>query len=499
MDSTLANLTEAGELEFVAARASELRYLYLSGLVADPGEIFRWPDGTPATPEFMQAHGRTVTNTERIAVGYFLGLQNTFYELLDNAGGYRPVFELTNHPSSLPPVFIYVPANSEHYSINPATFSSLAIGAEPLHYQWYVGDTAIPAETNAHYTMQLTTLSTGAVSVAVSNANGVIRSSPLELTIIPVEYSGRLGWGQWRVEHGGNDHWYGLWVENSVEGKTWLELRSLAQQFGSDLVALESEAEWLRLAAFSQTSVSHYPLGLSDSANEGEFFWVNGAPLDFARWATNEPADSDPDADFASVAPLNFGVPPEWRVVNSSEKFQIAWFERTNSPSHIPPFILSDPPTAPLRLSVGSTLPLEFDVVAGPGSTYEWQLNGQVYFTGTEPLLNLRPTSTNESGLYRLIVRNAFGAATSGPVNITVFIPEPITIIPIMKPHLKQFELHFDFPSDADKVILEYSFDLVQWFPSGERTREMDHYFHTGDTLFSPSSTSRYFRLLRSP
>ena len=53
--------------------------------------------------------------------------------------------------------------------------------------------------------------------------------------------------------------------------------------------------------------------------------------------------------------------------------------------------------------------------------------------------------------------------------------------------------------SDADKVILEYSFDLVQWLPSGERTRAMDHYFHTGDTQFTPSSTSRFFRLLRSP
>jgi hypothetical protein len=498
-EGTLANLTEAGELDFVSARGAELRNVFLTGLAAEPGEMFRWPDGTVATLEFMEAQGRSATNTGPHAAAYFLGTHSSILDLLNNAGGYRAVFELTNHPSSLPPVLVYVPTNSEHYSINPATFSAFAVGAEPIRYQWYVGETAIPGETNAQYTMQLTTLSTGAVSVVVSNANGVLRSPPLELEIIPLEFSGRMGWAQWRVEHGGNDHWYGLWADESIEGKSWLELRSLAQQVGSDLVALETEAEWKRLADFSQSSVSPYPLGLSDSATEGEFSWVNGAPLVFQRWATNEPANSDSDADFGIAAPANFGVAPEWRVVNSSAKFQIAWFERTNSPSHIAPLILSDPPAAPLRMSVGSTLKLEFDVVAGTGAVYEWQLNGQLYSRGTAPLLNLRPTSTKQSGLYQLIVRNAFGAATSGPINISVFVPEPISIIPIMKPNLNQFELHFDFPSDADKVILEYSFDLVEWLPSGERTRDVGHYFATGDTLFSPQATSRYFRLLRQP
>ena len=493
--ASLANLTEPGEFDFIRARAVQQSAAYLTGLAAEPWEIFKWPDQTPVTLDFMQANGwPSITNLTPQPMGFWIGVQNSFNSVWSNSFPVRIAWELTNHPSSLPPAFIYAPTDREHYSHVPADFQAHALGAEPLYYQWYVGDTAVLGATNNYFTLQITTLSTGLVSVVASNLNGSIRSTPAKLTIIPVEFTGKIGWGQWRIEHGGNDHWYGSWFDyQPTNHLTWHQARALAHRLGADLVALETEQEWQRLKTFARILVSPFPIGLSDSSTEGTFLWLDGTPLSHLAWAEGEPSTADPEADYVSVTSWL-----EWRTSTAVEKFAAAWFERTNHPSTIAPLILSEP-TALFRMAVGATRRIEFDAIAPSGSTYEWRLNDQLYHTGTEQFLDLHPASTNESGLYHLIVRSSTGSATSGPVHVTVFVPIPVPVTLIADPRGNQFELHFEFPSDAEKVILEYSFDLVQWLPSGERTPEMATYFSTGDTLFSPTSTTSFFRLQRWP
>jgi hypothetical protein len=493
--ATLASLTEPGEFDFVRARAVEQSASFLTGLAARPGEVFKWPDQTPVTLEFMQAHGwPSITNLTPQLMGLWIGSQNSFNSIFSNSFAARIAWELTNHPSSLPPAFTFAPVDREHYSHVPAEFQAHALGAEPLHYQWLIDEHPVSGATNTHFTLQISTLSTGLVSVAVSNLNGSIRSAPARLTIIPVEFTGKIGWGQWRIEHGGNDHWYGAWYDyEPTNHLTWHEARTLAQRLGADLVALESEEEWQRLKSFTGVLVPDFPLGLTDASTEGTFLWLNDTPLSFTAWAEGEPSSADPESDYASVTSWL-----EWRTCTSTQEFGSAWFERTNHPAAIVPLILGEPPSA-FRMSLSSTRRVEFDVVAPPGSTYEWRLDGALYHTGSEPFLDFHPATTHRSGLLDLIVRNSTGSATSAPVRVTVFIPEPVTMVHVVDPRANLFELHFDFPPDAEKVILETSFDLVEWLPTAEKTPGMPTRFDSQDIFFSPTAATRFFRLQRWP
>ncbi len=105
---------------------------------------------------------------------------------------------------------------------------------------------------------------------------------------------------EWKIEDGGNGHFYELISRPS--GYTWTEAHEDAQArtfegFTGHLVTVTSIEEHNFLE-------EHYFLwaiwiGLTDRDVEGRFEWVTGEPFDFDRWGNNEPNNAG-NEDYAS-------------------------------------------------------------------------------------------------------------------------------------------------------------------------------------------------------
>ncbi len=105
---------------------------------------------------------------------------------------------------------------------------------------------------------------------------------------------------EWRVEDGGNGHWYGCERLASSE-RTWESARAYAQSLGGDLVSIASAGEndfvkWVARAPIFWNQ-GHGPwLGgiQAPGAPEpaGGWTWCDGTPLGFTDWGTGEPSNN---------------------------------------------------------------------------------------------------------------------------------------------------------------------------------------------------------------
>ena len=81
------------------------------------------------------------------------------------------------------------------------------------------------------------------------------------------------------------DHAY-LVCTDDDRRQSWDEARDRCVDEGADLVVVEDDAERRFLVSVGARGW----LGSNDRADAGRFSWVNGAPVDFARWGLGEPS-----------------------------------------------------------------------------------------------------------------------------------------------------------------------------------------------------------------
>ena len=97
---------------------------------------------------------------------------------------------------------------------------------------------------------------------------------------------------EWRVEDGGNGHWYEALVLANP-GMNWVDARVHAQLRGGDLASLESTHERTFATALVDLSQFSAWIGLYQVAGACEpgcdWMWVSGAPLGETNWAPREP------------------------------------------------------------------------------------------------------------------------------------------------------------------------------------------------------------------
>jgi hypothetical protein len=133
---------------------------------------------------------------------------------------------------------------------------------------------------------------------------------------------------QWRVEDGGNGHWYRMVAPGTIG---WYEARSLALGMGGDLASITSleESEFVLMVTSDlsgwtpsgQLFVGPWLGGYQDHSasdyNEpaGGWRWVSGEPWQFTRWMAPEPNNGwGGGEDFLNLLtqPPIIGISPNW-------------------------------------------------------------------------------------------------------------------------------------------------------------------------------------------
>jgi hypothetical protein len=516
---TLACLTEPGELEFVAqCGRNHPETAYVTGLAAEPGQVFRWPDGTAATVEFLQAHfvGEWTTATNNfgywraLGVGFGGGIFPHSIGTLDipvlfvvevsmNPNSLPPAaYVLVTNPNSPPPAMFYYVSLEEQFSTEPLTFQAHALTPTPAVFEWYMGDVLQSEAKGSRFWIEMAEQHRQAgVSVVCRSTNGQTRVPVTDVRIIPSQHTGRVRWAQWSTEEGGNGNWYGYWpyFDFVTNAMTWEGARNLAEELGAELVTLQSESEWHRWISFpgNPQNASPVPLGLSDSLSEGTFVWLDGSIAQIQHWGAGEPASDDPEKDYAYVTMGN--SKREWRTTKGLEEmFGTVWMEKTNAPpTEIAPKIFGM--TSSFTMMVGETRRIKLEVLAGAGSIYEWLRNGELIKTSTVPFLDLVARSTNQSGDYQIVVRNGMGAATSRPVMVSIVPQVPVELTVEFDRHVDAYTIRFDYAFEPD--VLETSDDLMNWVSRDQLDSYQPGLFPHWATGFNRNETKRFFRVRR--
>ena len=97
--------------------------------------------------------------------------------------------------------------------------------------------------------------------------------------------------------------------------------------------------------------------------------------------------------------------------------------------------------------------------------TYQWQLNGANIPGETAPMLAIDHVTTNQTGVYRVIITNAAGITISAPANIVVTTRDnAASLLPVVPPAPDQFAFAL-FGEVGRRYRVESSSDLLSWNP----------------------------------
>ena len=126
---------------------------------------------------------------------------------------------------------------------------------------------------------------------------------------------------QWRVEDGGNGHWYQLVISETDSELAWSAVESEARAVGGHLatVANQDENDFIFSVAdqinawWIVTTQPNYCigpwLGGTDEAEEGIWSWVTGEEWNWTNWWTGEPNDGCNGEDYLSFLTQDDIVP----------------------------------------------------------------------------------------------------------------------------------------------------------------------------------------------
>lgn len=82
----------------------------------------------------------------------------------------------------------------------------------------------------------------------------------------------------------------------------WHAAKADAEARGGHLATITSEAEWAEICRlFTPGELAGTWLGASDEQSEGNWEWVTGEPLVFARWSAGEPDNAGDSEHFLGV------------------------------------------------------------------------------------------------------------------------------------------------------------------------------------------------------
>lgn len=231
-----------------------------------------------------------------------------------------------------------------------ATFTVAAQGQAPLAYQWQFNGGQLAGATASSYTRTgAQPAHAGGYAVVVTNSLGSVTSSVATLTVI---------------------------VPPAITTQPWSQ--TVTQGFN---------------VTFTVVATGTTPFGYQWRSNGVS---ISGATGDQFTLTNAQPAAS---ANYSVV------------VSNLAGTAASANATLTVLPAPVPPSITSEP--ADLILSAGQIAALSVGVNGAEPLAYQWHFNNSPLPNATDAQLVFNPAQTNHTGGYRVVVTNAYGAATS--------------------------------------------------------------------------------------
>jgi alpha-tubulin suppressor-like RCC1 family protein len=321
--------------------------------------------------------------------------------------------EVSVVPGSTAP-FVMVPPADQTRAINTnVTFTVTANGTPPLSYQWLYNSNSIAGATNAALVLtNLQTTNSGFYSVIVSSPHGTTNSSSALLTVI--DFAAALNTTNLTWQTLGDRPWI-VTTSSSHDGVASAQTGGVAdsQQQSVLQTAVTGPATltyWWYLSSGSWT----YPASLELTANGATvsqfttgFGWFPqtsyvGAGPQTLQWIFTS-ANPTPGADVGGLDQVS--------VVTEATA----------------PFITASPVSQ--SLPAGTNVSLTVTAAGTPPLYYQWLYNSNSVAGATNTALVLTNVQTNDSGVYSVVVSNAYGLTNSVDATLTVTSTPPTILV----------------------------------------------------------------------
>lgn len=449
-----------------AVRVSDSRQSAMSAAasvrILEPPRIVRQPEGVEVLDGAQAGFGVEVTGTPPIFLQWqrdgvnLVGETNATLRLLKveremegsysvlagNAGGI-----VSSAKAGLTvlrrPLIVRQPGSGEVAEGATAVFSVIAVGAEPLRYQWRFGGTTIAGATEARLVIENVRAShAGEYSVVVENVAGKVTS---EAGVLSLKVSPRIAGhpvnltvtagasGAFRVEAGGTEPFEYQWRRNGVDipgaDRARLTLVNLQpKDAGLYRVVVRNSAGLVEsrealLTVNEPPLIVTQPRSVRELAGGSVLFNVDvkgTLPISY-QWRRNGvelPGAIGATFQVASLSAADAGV---YDVIVRNVAAVT-----TSSPAELmvvqPPRIVRQPVGQTLALGASHVFTVE---AAGDGPLrYQWQLNGMNLLSATNSVLTLTGIEAKDAGAYTVVVSNGAGAVTTAPALLKVILPE---------------------------------------------------------------------------
>ncbi|MFM7103823.1 MAG: immunoglobulin domain-containing protein, partial [Verrucomicrobiota bacterium] len=388
------------------------------------------PAVVPGSPAAVQVRvwesGRGRTFEEAQAVAGKLGMSPVIALASTGGAGTPPTIPspLTGFTSfrvnlSLPPVLVDQPVGVVLAAGGPLELSVTATGGVPMTYQWQRNGVDVPGATLPTYRVEaVTAAAAGSYRVRVANAFATVLSA---MAVVAVD------------EPGGTVQFSNVTARAPVSAEDGVTLLAgdayLAQLYagpdGSGLAPVSAAVP------FSTGTAAGYVRGGTRS--------VPGVPpggtaaVQIRVWETS--AGGSFEAAVAAGRPVGLST-----VLNLT-------LGGVGSPPSLPaqmlgllPFSLSrqvapviTQPLVAATVVAGANLQLTVGAAGVPPLTYHWSRDGVGIAGAGGPSLQFPSVTPTAAGAYRVVVRNPYGEAASGPVAVTVLVPPSITQEPVAR------------------------------------------------------------------
>ena len=346
-------------------------------------------DGTVVTWGATNTYGRNLippglTNVVGIACGYY----NSLAVLGDGS-----------------PLIKVQPANRVAYIATQTNFLAMAVGAQPLHFQWQFNGANLAGATSSSLTLAyLQAANAGSYRVVVTNVFGAVTSSVATLTtLVPLGQALSASSLVWSTS--GNASWFGestVTHDGASAVQSGLITDSQTSTLQTTVVGAGTGTFWWRVSSEQWFDyLSFYIDGVMQASISGDTGWqqqtfavANGSHT--LKWTYAK----DPSVSAGADA---------------------GWLDQVT--------FIANPPVMTLQplsqhRAMGSALTLSAAATGAPPLSYQWLKDGTNLSGATSAALTIACATRRDSGVYHVVASNPGGSTPSSNATLVVRSPQ---------------------------------------------------------------------------